>query len=331
MDFVSTKNIILKKAYVDLIILKLISDFQEEMKINHNSENKFNKIGMIENNWIKELKNKYLYDKYLTEIKKVSIKNFNLSRVSKIYLDEIKKLEEKNELDIKSKEKIKIINKEINNRQIKYITDFEIVDIEAINLLKILYNDFSDYYCEGEYYFSNDCMYSNVIICFQDLDTNYYYQIGKIYQNNVFVSNYIVYFNKNIKSSFLLENYLSSKRKVQEFFDRIYYNACNNITIPYYFHKLNFNDDLDCLKNIFSLISQFEEESKKNIINEEKIYSYENCYLIDKNCLSEFKKIFQFNDNNINDKNIFVNDKQKYFNIFFNKKNMKIFLISKMN
>ena len=58
IDFISIKNIILKKAYVDLIILKDINKFQEGVK----EENKFNNMAMVEKNWIQELKNKYLYN-----------------------------------------------------------------------------------------------------------------------------------------------------------------------------------------------------------------------------------------------------------------------------
>ena len=324
MDFASKKNIILNKAYVDLIVLKLISDFQEEMQSNYNFENKFYKIGIVEKNWIQELKYKYLYDIYAPEIKKISIKNFSLSSISKIYLDKIKDLVLKNELDIKSKEKLKIIDKKISDKQIKYITDFAIVDIKVINLLKIFYNDFSDYYYEGEYYISYNPLYSNVIICFQ-YNNNYYYQIGKIVQNHAFVTNYIINFNQNIKSSDLLRCLLYNKQMEIEFFDKIYYNGRNNLLefnryIQCYYHKLNFNDDLDCLKDIFLLINKFENEFKQNINDEEKIYSYENCYLIDKNSLEEFKKVFLFKDININDKNIYLDDQKKYLEIFLDKK-----------
>ena len=49
----------------------------------------------------------------------------------------------------------------------KYIYDFEMIDIKTINILKILYNDFSGYYYEGEYYISNKSLYSNIIISFK--------------------------------------------------------------------------------------------------------------------------------------------------------------------
>jgi len=42
------------------------------------------------------------------------------------YLAKIKEKEQKNELDINSKEKIKIINKDINNRQMNCITDLKL-------------------------------------------------------------------------------------------------------------------------------------------------------------------------------------------------------------
>ena len=338
MDLISKNNIILRKSYANLIILQLINDFQEEKKSNYNFnfKNKFNKIGLVEKNWIQELKNKYLYNIYKAEIKKISNKNFSISNISNIYLDKIKELEEKNELDIKSKEKLKIINKELNNKQIKYITDFEIVDIDTIKLLKILYNNFSDYYYEGEYYISYDALYSNVIISFQYNDNNYYYQIGKIDKNQTFVVNYIIYFDKNVSSSSLSNELLYNKEKEIEFFDKIYYNGCNNeLLINYYikcyYYKLNFNDDFEQLKNIFFRINKFENEIKKYIMDEGKIYSFDNCYLINKNSLDEFKKIFLFKEMNTNNKNNYIDDKKKYFDIFLDKKKYeKIFDVNNL-
>ena len=55
---------------MDLIILKDIIKFQEGLKSNVNIENKFYNMAMVEKNWIRELKNKYLYSNYLEEIKK---------------------------------------------------------------------------------------------------------------------------------------------------------------------------------------------------------------------------------------------------------------------
>ena len=139
----------------DIIILKDISKFQEGIKSNVKEENKFFNMAMVEKNWIQELKNKYLYNIYSDEIKQISHENFNFYRLSKEYLDKIRKLEENNELDIKSKQKLRIISKNKNDKQMKYIYDFEMIDIKTINILKILYNDFSGYYYEGEYYISN--------------------------------------------------------------------------------------------------------------------------------------------------------------------------------
>ena len=60
-------------------------------------------------------------------------------------------------------------------------------------------------------------------------------------------------------------------------------------------------------------------------MNKGKIYSYENCYLINKKCLKEFKEIFLYNDY-IKDKKLFINNKQKLFDIFSDKKKFeKIF------
>ena len=138
----------------------------------------------------------------------------------------------------------------------KYIYDFEIIDIKAINILKILYNDFSVYYTEGKYYISNRSLYSNIIICFKDVNDTNHYQIGKIYQNNILVSNYIIDFKRDIDTSYLLNFVLYDKKIEEEFLNKIYYSIENNETlinkcISFYVHKLNYNDYLHCLKNVF--------------------------------------------------------------------------------
>ena len=213
IDFISIKNTIVKKTKADLIILKKINKFQEESK--HLKSN-FYKIGIVEKNWMQELKNKYLYSKYSSKQKKFDI--IQMSQ-SKEFIERIKEMEEKNEFDIKSKEKIKIMDKNINEKQLKYISDFEIVNMKTISYLKIIYNDFSNYYCEGEYYMAKT-QYSNIIISFQDSEGNYHYQIGKVDENNIFNVNYIFNFNTSYNSSDLLKNILLKKE--EEFFNKIY-------------------------------------------------------------------------------------------------------------
>ena len=101
IDLISLKNIILKQTYANLLILKEINRFQEESKY---SIKNFNKIGMVEKNWIQEFKNKYLYNQYSSIIK---INDIMKIIRTKEFSDIIKKIERKNELDIKSKEKLK--------------------------------------------------------------------------------------------------------------------------------------------------------------------------------------------------------------------------------
>ena len=321
IDFISIKNTIVKKTNADLIILKEINKFQEESK--HLKSN-FYKIGIVEKNWMQELKNKYLYSKYSSKQKKFDI--IQMSQ-SKEFIERIKEMEEKNEFDIKSKEKIKIMDKNINEKQLKYISEFEIVNMKTISYLKIIYNDFSNYYCEGEYYMAKT-QYSNIIISFQDSEGNYHYHIGKVDENNIFNVNYIFNFNTSYNSSDLLKNILLKKE--EEFFNKIYYYRTNNEfivndNIKCNFYKLNFNDELDCLKNLFFAINEFENLFKKEVSKKERIYTHEDCYLINKKCLNEFKDIFLYN-NYINDKNIFINNKQKIFDIFSDKsKYEKIF------
>ena len=320
MDFISTKNILLGKLISNLIILKQIKEFQEGLNLNK-LNSKFDEIIMVEKNWIQELKNKYLYNNYSTEIKKINFPSMNiLDQVSREYLSKVKEIEIKNEFNINSKEKLKIINKEINNIQMKYITEFEIINIKTYSFLKILYKDFSLYSYEGEYYISNNSLYSNIIICFKDSYKNYYYQIGKIDKNKIYNANYVLNFNYNIDSKNLFKNVLYFKDKEKEFFNRIYFNENNNneflinYNILCHFYKLNYNDDFDCLQNLFLSINKFDEEFKNKIMNKGKIYSYENCYVTCKKFLNEFKKIFLYEDY----KN---NSKQNFDNIFSDKKN----------
>ena len=211
----------------------------------------------------------------------------------------------------------------------KYIYDFEIIDIKTINILKILYNDFSDYFHEEEYYISNKSLYSNVIISFKYSDDNYY-QVGKIYQNNIFVSNYIIDFQRNVETSYLLNFVIYDKKKEEEFLNKIYYSVENNELlinkfIPFFVHKLNYNDDLYCLKKVFLSVKKFEGELEH--LEKGKIYSKGNCYLINKNFLSDFKNVFLYDKNNIENIFITINNKQKFNDIFLNKKYQKIFYV----
>ena len=312
IDLISEGNIILKQTNANLFILKKINNFQEESQYLIND---FDKIGMVEKNWIQELKNKYLYRQYSYIMKK-----YDVSKIirTKEFSYLIKKIEANNEFDIKSKEKLKIM---INSKKMKYISNFEIVNLEIISYLKILYNDFYNYYYEGYYYLANT-QYSNIIISFPDNEGNYHYQIGKIDQNNIFNANYIFNFNIFHNNIYLLKNILLNNE--DEFFNKIYYNNSNNefiigAKIKCFFYKLNFNDDLDCLWKLFVSISKFENLLKKQLIKKEVIYDFGICCLINKKFLKEFKDTFLYNYF-LNDKDIFLKNKQNFINILLDKK-----------
>ena len=313
IDLISLRNIILKQTYANLLILKEINRFQEESKY---SIKNFNKIGMVEKNWIQEFKNKYLYNQYSSIIK---INDIMKIIRTKEFSDIIKKIERKNELDIKSKIKLKIME---NSKKMKYISNFEIVNMETILYLKILYDDFSNYYYEGHYYLAN-AQYSNIIISFPDSDGNYHYQIGKIDENNIFNVNYIFNFNNSYNIN-KLKNILLNYE--EELFNKIYFKGSNsdfpiNDKIKCYSCKLNFNDHFNCLKNLFVSIKKFENLFNKELMKKEAIYDFGVCYLINKKFLNEFKDIFLYNIY-LNDKNLFLNYKQTFFDIFTDKKNI---------
>jgi len=65
------------------------------------------------------------------------------------------------------------------------------VSCDIINHLKMIDSSFSYHYYEGEYYIENS-IYSNILICFQDINYNYFYEIGKIYNNNLINAKYLI-------------------------------------------------------------------------------------------------------------------------------------------
>ena len=107
-------------------------------------------------------------------------------------------------------------------------------------------------------------------------------------------------------------------------FNKIYFKGSNNDfpindKIKCYSCKLNFNDHFDCLKNLFVSIKKFENLFDKELMKKEAIYDFGVCYLINKKFLNEFKDIFLYNIY-LNDKNLFLNCKQTFFDIFSDKK-----------
>ena len=79
------------------------------------------------------------------------------------------------------------------------------------------------------------------------------------------------------------------------------------------------------LKKSIFISKKFEGELEH--LEKGKIYSKGNCYLINKNYLNDFKNIFLYDKNNIENIFITINNKQKFNDIFLNKKYQKIFSV----
>ena len=103
--------------------------------------------------------------------------------------------------------------------------------------------------------------------------------MGNINSDNEFVPNYIVYFNKNITYNCL--DIININFQKGKFFENIYYSnyfPLNNF-INCFIYKLNYDNELQCIKNIIISIDNFE---KKIYICNNGIRTFKNIYLIKK-------------------------------------------------
>ena len=172
---------------------------------------------MIKKEWIQKLKNNYEYDLLETIFKEKLlkfeyIKDYN--SLSEDIIDEIieylpneyiKKINEKEKINkndfILNEEFINSfeINNE-NKKSLKYIKNFEIVGSDVILPLIKLYNNLSNNYLEGECFTA----FSKVIIMFNDINNNLYYEIGKIIYNNLFEVDYLLDFDRQLSCNDIL-------------------------------------------------------------------------------------------------------------------------------
>ena len=96
---------------------------------------------------------------------------------------------------------------------------------------------------------------------------NYCYELGKIYNNNLFIANYLIEFTNNISSLELIE--IINNNSMNQFLENIYFTNTfylykDNKKFQCFSHKLDYNDELECIKFIISsfynLYINFEKE-----------------------------------------------------------------------
>ena len=290
MDLNSKNNIILDKNSASIKILIKIFNFQEMFLKTKNCNQQFNKIGMIHKIWIQNFKSEFQYENICDKVKKKKKDEEIISYIK----DKIKK-EDKNRFC----PSFYILSKKSNNSQkeLKYYKEFEIVSLDIINLLKMICRGFSNHYYEGEYYIENS-KYSNILICFKDSKYNYFYELGKIYNNNLFIANYLIEFSNIISTTELIEN-INSNFVKDKFFENIYfYNSFyldKMQKFKCFTHKLDYNDELECIKFTISSFYKSFIYFEKELNNSSSIKKYKNYYLINKNYFSNLKEILLYN------------------------------------
>jgi hypothetical protein len=235
------------------------------------------------------------------------------------YYNKISKNEQLNDLNYIIEDKFKFEEKEINNPKkevLNLINNFEIVDEYIISYLNKLYDNFKYNYLRGEYIAG----YNKLLIIFQNADKNFFYEIGSI-NNNIFTVEYLLNFNEKIDSN-IFKN-LINVNNYQAYLNNIYNNGTNNsfpvfnnlvcfsyrVNINYENNSLINNNNqnnylnqlIQNIKNTLLSLIIFEKkfndelEKSKNEKNKEyKIYFYSDCYLINKNYLDQFKKLFLY-------------------------------------
>ena len=196
--------------------------FQEQLKlrINKGKIDKKENLILIDTKYLSHIKNKYSYNKICDSIKDKGIikeyvnhlntikKNdeyilndiligFNWEFFSDIYNVNINEIEENYELETKE---IKLDN----NINIKYFDNFELLDINIFNKLKIkeeIKNKIST--TINEYYIDE----KQILIKYENQD-KYIYMIGNIKDNNIFASEYYI----EIKDPLGLKTFLSNNK-----------------------------------------------------------------------------------------------------------------------
>ena len=223
--------------------------------------------------------------------------------------------------------KINYIN--FNSKQLQYINNFEIINIDIYDFFIEKQLIYHNSFIEGKY-ISGD---GKILIIFSNYNQKFY-EIGNFNDNNEFIIEYILeeynnaynisifyYFNKN-GFNFIEEN------KYKEISQNILYNEQTPFLYYYKiakkediskkfpednYSKLRGTEDFNFIKNILAIlvtlhlfenniktaISSSFQASNNNILNGENNTRINNCYLINKQFLSEFKNVFSYKQINL--------------------------------
>ena len=245
-----------------------------------------------------------------------------VNNVLKDYKDSINKENKFGQLNFGKDKQLILNKKKINkpkSKTLKYYNDFEIVSSDILSSLQILFNNFS-----SSFYEVKSCIIGNnkIIILIQDEIGDDYYEIGNI-NNNIFNVEYLLDFNQKLEFKILSK--ILYKNDFEDFLSNIYNDNLNNffpinsklecfsykINIEYEIinidqindnnNQINENYIIDKVKNTLLSIYLFEQKlnnrlgkSKDKISNKNNLYFYKDCYLINSELLSEFKKLFLY-------------------------------------
>jgi len=338
MKFHSNSNILysIKESYIRIIFK--IYYFQEELNNiikKPIDENKKIKIGFVQKDWIQKLKS-YLDYNYLRVLinscEQINEYNYSslsddkidnlINKILKDYKDSLDKEHRIVQLNFGKNKQLILNEKKIDkpkSKVLKYYNYFEVVSSDIIASLIILFNNYSS--C---FYDIKNCIIGNnkILIFFQDLKGNDYYEIGNI-NNNIFNAEYLLDFNPKIEfkklSSILYEN------DFEDFIFNIYNNSLNNsfpinAYLDCFSYKINIehnernnnqtkdnnnknkdNEVIDKVKNILLSIYLFEKKlndklkkSNDKMSDKKNLYFFKECYLINSKFLLEFKKLFLY-------------------------------------
>ena len=274
------------------------------------------------------------------------------------------------EKELLKKYKTNSINRNSNNTNRnfspKYLTNFEIINFHQLNAFKSLNFGEDCKYYPGECYICDE----KIVVIIQDNDI-YYYQIGYIDNNDNIITEYYIdatctFDPKLFSNIFISKSITSFLKDVYKDKKNNSFNLNNNQNLVFYCHKIGYDENDANKKETYILQKNinkfakiilsflfFNENFKKEIqnsisnINERQfIGSFSECYLIKKENINEYRKLFLYGkfckyikDNNLEKseniekalskymlnnskiyfKNLFSNNNQKFEKLFNNK------------
>ena len=342
-EFFINDNIIFSNLDLNyLIIIKLFS-FNEDFK-NKINEKKINTFIMIDKDLISKIKHNLNYDIFYNHMKKLNINfkennkvidNKNIFKIIKSlpkdYINSINTTFDLNQINYDKK----IINeKEIGDGQnlkiLKYINNFEIIDINLSVMLSRIKKDIKNLFDYGRFYF----LKNKILIVFQDNVTKlFYFEIGYINELNIFVVEYLIniddydnqcdrlmnfdkYFNEfnsdiilkgiyenEVTNTFLLENKICYFYKLFENGNKdnniFNFNSINGNKTQFYVDKFikpkneNKNENIKFYLELLINFYKIDKQiqSIKNNYNIE-----EEFYILNENWVKQFKSIFNYNE-----------------------------------